>query len=395
VNLLQVFNRYLHPGGEEKSVDRIFAHLSQRHEVSRCFFDSREWQAPGAPGKLSQAARLFYNADSRRRFEAHLPEAALFHNLYPVASPSLYRSALKRNLPVIQYLHNFRPFCVSGTVYARGQLLTEALHGNYWREVKLGAWQDSVVKSALFAMMLKLLHASGWLRSVKAWVAISEFMRDRLVEAGVDASRIHALRHSWDAMPEAPEISDQGYYLFLARLVEVKGVEPLLNAWNALRAQLGERTPELRIAGEGPLEAMVKQHASQNPSIQFLGQINGEAKHEALRHCRALLVPSTWWEPLGLVVYEAYDFAKPVLAARAGGLIETVRHGDTGLLHAPGNIDELVRDVLAMEARSREQRDAMGTAGRAWLLREASVNSWQDRFDEILRTATDRQAFTA
>ena len=130
---------------------------------------------------------MFYNAASRKRFEQSLSakpaDAALFHNLYPVASPSLYRSALKRKLPVIQYLHNFRPFCVSGTAYARGQLLTEALHGNYWREVKFGAWQDSVVKSALFAIMLKLLHASGWLRSVKAWIAISEFMRDRLIEA--------------------------------------------------------------------------------------------------------------------------------------------------------------------------------------------------------------------
>ena len=391
MKITQVFNRYLHPGGEEKSVDRIFAHLSQRHEVSRCFFDSREWKEPGAPGKLGQAARLFYNPESRRRFEQSLAEhpadVALFHNLYPVASPSLYRSAQKRGLPVVQYLHNFRPFCVSGTVYARGQMLTEALHGNYWREVRFASWQDSVVKSAIFAVMLRMLHASGWMRSVKAWVAISEFMRDRLVEAGVDASRIHALRHSWDAMSEAPAPEDGGYYLYLARLVEVKGVEPLLKAWNALRTQLGDRTPALHIAGEGPLEAMVKQHAEHNPSIKFLGLIDGDTKAIELRGCRAMLVPSTWWEPLGLVVYEAYDYAKPVLAARAGGLIETVSHGETGLMHEPGNVEELVRDVLAMEAHSSDQRQVMGNAGRQWLLRETSVKAWQDRFDEILQSA--------
>ncbi len=391
MRIAQVFNRYLHPGGEEKSVDRIFAHLSQRHEVSRCLFDSREWKQPGAPGKLGQTARLFYNPESRSRFEQSLVEhpadIALFHNLYPVASPSLYRSAQKRGLPVVQYLHNFRPFCVSGTVYARGQMLTEALHGNYWREVKFASWQDSVVKSAIFAVMLKMLHASGWMRSVKAWVAISEFMRDRLVEAGVDASRIHALRHSWDAMSEAPAPGDGGYYLYLARLVEVKGVEPLLKAWDALRTQLGDRTPALHIAGEGPLEAMVKQHAENNPSIKFLGLIDGDTKAIELRGCRAMLVPSTWWEPLGLVVYEAYDYAKPVLAARAGGLTETVQHGETGLMHEPGNVDELVRDVLAMEASSPDQRQAMGNAGRQWLLRETSVTTWQNRFDEILQAA--------
>ena len=386
--ILQVFNRYLQAGGEAKSVDRIARHVGERHHVQRCFFDSAEWKQPGAPRTAGQALRLFYNPASRRRFEAavdeHRPQVALFHNLYPVASPSLYRSALQRRLPVIQYLHNFRPFCVSGTAYANGQLLPEALHGRYCREVKLGSWQGSVAKSALFALMLKGLHASGWLKSVKAWVAISEFMRDKLVNAGVPSDRIFALRHSWDAMSEAPASEDSGGYLFLARLVEVKGVEPLLQTWAALRAQLGERTPVLNIGGEGPLESLVKEHAARNPSVKFLGMIGGTAKHEALRSCRAMLVPSTWWEPLGLVVYEAYDYAKPVLAARSGGLTETVLNDQTGLLHDPGEVDQIVRDVLAMEARSRAEREAMGRAGRAWLLREAGVTAWQDQFDAIL-----------
>ena len=389
--ILQVFNRYLQTGGEAKSVDRIFNHLGERHRVQRCFFDSAEWKQPGAPGTAGQALRLFYNPASRQRFEAaaneHRPEVALFHNLYPVASPSLYRSALRRKLPVIQYLHNFRPFCVSGTAYANGRLLPEALHGDYRREVKLGAWQGSVAKSALFALMLKLLHASGWLNSVKAWVAISEFMRDKLVQAGVNPNHIFALRHSWDAMPAAPAGEDDGSYLFLARLVEVKGVEPLLKAWQMLRTQLGDRTPVLTIGGEGPLESLTRQHAASNPSVKFSGLISGDAKHEALRKCRAGMVPSTWWEPLGLVVYEAYDYAKPVLAARSGGLTETVLPMRTGLLHEPGDVDQIVRDVLAMEARSRAEREAMGSAGREWLLCEAGVKAWQDRFDAILEHA--------
>lgn len=391
--ILQVFNRYLHAGGEEKSVDRIFKHLSERHEVSRCFFDSAAWRQPGAPGMLGQATRLFYNVESKARFdadvEARRPDVALFHNLYPVASPSLYRAALQRRLPVIQYLHNFRPFCVSGTVYGGGQILPEALRGNYWREVTHASWQGSVVKSALFALMLKALHASGWLRSVRAWIAISDFMRERLVEAGVPADRIFALRHSWDAMPEVPAGEDCGYYLFLARLVDVKGVEPLLDAWDALRVQLGERTPELRIGGEGPLEATVRARAASNPCVKFLGLVNGEVKHAALAQCRAVMVPSTWWEPLGLVVYEAYDFAKPVLAARSGGLIETVQAGETGLLHAPGRVEEIVRDVLDMESRSVTKRAAMGHAGREWLLRETSVSAWQVQFDAVLASVLE------
>ena len=294
-SLLHVFNRYLFYGGEENIIEMIDAQLARHHRIERCWFDSREWREPGAPSALGQAMRLFYNPASRARFDAaadaHRPDAAIFHNLYPVASPALYPAAQQRGLPVIQFLHNFRPFSVSGTVYARGQILAEALRGNYWREVRYGAWQDSVAKSALFAVMLKALHASGWLRSVRAWVAISDFMRERFIEAGIPADRIHTLRHFWQAMPVAPVAEDAGYYLYLARLVEVKGVEPLLSAWDALREQLGERTPPLHIGGEGPLAALVQRHAASNPSIRYLGLLSGEAKHTALRQCRALIIP--------------------------------------------------------------------------------------------------------
>lgn len=389
--ILQVFNRYLHPGGEEKSVDRIFNHLRAGHEMSRCLFDSAEWKREGAPGTAGQARRLFYNAEARARFESAADsaraEVALFHNLYPVGSPALYDAALRRSLPVIQYLHNFRPFSVGGALFVNGKVCPDGLRGRDRAEVLAGAWQGSVTKSLLFAMMLKRLRRSGWLKSVKAWIAISDFMRERIVEAGLVApEKIHTLRHSWDAMERLPPTEDAGYYLFLGRLVPEKGVAVLLDAWDALQARPGGHTPPLHIAGEGPLESLVREKQRGNASIRFLGQLGGEAKADALRRCRALLAPSVWWEPLGLVAYEAYDYAKPVLAARSGGLAETVQQGATGLLHEPGSADSLARDVVTLESMPPEARADFGARGRQWLLRETHVDQWRKRFDAILAT---------
>lgn len=386
--ILQVFNRYVHMGGEEKSVDRIYKHLGQEHEMERCFFESKDWIGNGAPGKLGQLRRTIYNPESRAKFEevceSFKPDVALFHNAFPVGSPSLYHAAKLRGLPVIQYVHNFRPLSVGGTLYASGQFLEEALQGNYWREVRTGAWQGSVLKSAVMAYVLRRLHRSGWLDNVKAWVCISAFLRDKFVQAGLPPERVFALRHSWDAMPEAPVPDDGGYYLFLARLVEVKGVEVLLRAWRMLEERLGDKTPELWIGGEGPMEGMVQEMRLKSRKVRFLGLVNGAEKQEALRRCRALLAPSIWWEPLGLVTYEAYDSGKPVLAAASGGLAETVVDGSTGFLHEPGNADALVESVLKLEAMSAEQRGAMGAAGRKWLLENAGVEEWKRRFDEVL-----------
>jgi glycosyltransferase involved in cell wall biosynthesis len=88
---------------------------------------------------------------------------------------------------------------------------------------------------------------------------------------------------------------------------------------------------------------------------------------------------------LGLVTFEAYDQAKPVLAAASGGLQETVLPGITGWLHTPGDPDSLVCDILSCEASNRQ---TIGIAGRTWLLRETSITAWQKAFTHILHAAT-------
>ncbi|HCN78818.1 MAG TPA: hypothetical protein DIT13_16695 [Verrucomicrobiales bacterium] len=388
-SILSVFNRYRHPGGEEMSVERIAGLLSTRHHVANCRFESSEWTGPGAPSTLGQAWRLFYNPEGVRRFESALDKSgaalALLHNIFPVGSPAIYRSARRRGLPLMQFMHNYRPFSVGGTLYSRGRILKDPLFGHYWREVAEGAWMGSRLRSALMALLLKALHRSGWLEAVHTWIAISDFMRRRLIEAGaVHPARIVTLRHAWQAMPAAPSAEDAGHYLFLGRLVHEKGVATLLDAWDTVHQRLGRTTPRLHIAGEGPLSGLVSERARRNPFVCALGPIGGQSKEDQLRQARAVIVPSVWWEPLGLVTYEAYDHAKPVLAARSGGLAETVEHGQTGLLHEPGNAGELAGQIFEMEAMSATSRAALGHAGRRWLLTEANPARWLRQFDEIL-----------
>ena len=389
--ILNVFNRYRFFGGEESCVERIHQELSRRHQMRWCTFESRDWSGPGAPGPWAQVRQLFYNPASRRTFEAALdefqPDVALFHNIFPVGSPSLYHAATLRRLPIIQMVHNFRPFSVGGTLMVKGRFTPEALQGNYWREVAGGAWQGSVIKSAIFALVLKRLHRSGWLDSVKRWLCISNFMRNKFSETGVTDERLVTLRHSWDAVPEKSQPEDGGYYLFLGRLVELKGIHVLLDAWRSIEQQLGPRAPELHLGGEGPLESVIREAAARSPKIKFLGMLGGEIKVEAIRRCRAMLAPSIWWEPLGLVTYEAYESSKPMLAAASGGLTETVIHGETGFLHAPGNAGALTEDVLKLEAMSSAEREAMGRAGRSWLVKNADPQVWMSRFEEMVEGA--------
>ncbi|WP_269523426.1 glycosyltransferase family 4 protein [Coraliomargarita parva] len=387
-SLVETFNCYVEKGGEELIADAIRDLLQSRYQLSSLRWDSSQWKGKLAPNKLRQLLMMFYNRDAARELEAVVntsrPRAILAHNLYPVASPSVYRRAQRLGIPVIQFIHNFRPFSVNGTLWANESIVPDGLAGDYWPEVRAGAWQGSLVKSAILAGVLKLHKSLGTFDAVTRWIAISDFMRDAFIEAGVPAERVVTLRHFWNPVPKVPETKDDGYYLFLSRLVPEKGVRVLLEAWARLYGSLRQHCPKLCIAGTGPLESEVQAAAENCAAIEYAGYVSGDAKARLMHRARAFIAPSIWWEPLGLVTYEAYEHGKPMLASNSGGFRETVQDGRTGLLFEPGSPESLMQAVRTMELTPAEQRLQMGRCGHHWLLEEASREQWLQRFSTIL-----------
>jgi len=386
--VIQVFNRYLAPGGEEVWVDELPGLARGAVDCRTIYFESRAWKTSGAPARTSQVRLMWNNPSSRARLRAEHRskpcDALIFHNLIPAASFGMYEEASRLRLPVLQYAHNFRPFSVSGTMWLEGQVVPEALAGNRWPEIRAGAWERSRVKTALLAYYFARFAKSGAQGRVNRWIAVSEFMRERMVEAGLPPERVVALRHCWRARETLPPALDEGYYLFLGRLVAEKGVATLIESWNRLREQLGDKCPHLVIAGDGPQERALKVWAKANPLVSFSGYVSGERKTRLILGCRAVVAPSLWWEPLGLIVYEAYDQGKPVLAARSGGLVETVEGGRGGFLHDPGDAQDLAASVVQLEGLGRLGRQQLGMQGREWLLDEADPGKWRTIFRQLV-----------
>ncbi len=381
--LIQIFNRYLEPGGEQAWVETLERSLA----LTTCYFESADWTSSSAPPVWSQALRMIYNPDAVKKvWEFHKREDAqawIVQNAFPTGSIALYREAEKRNIPLIQYVHNFRPFSVSG--YLKPTDLRKL--GNWARmftdEIQRGSWQDSRLKTAWFATVLSIAHLLHWFDGITAWIAVSDFMREQFIRAGIPAGKIFTLRHFWRPTVAVSVTTDEDYYLFIGRLVELKGVLVLLDAWDRIFREKGNAGPKLVIVGEGSLQQTVKSRAKQNLLVNFRGSVKAEIKRELLSGMRALIAPSICLESLGLVAYEAYDFAKPVLAARAGGLAEIVLHDRTGLIHEPGDVASLHEQVMRLE-REPQLRVELGQHGRDWLLENADENKWRKGFEEIV-----------
>src|SRR5437588_11950910 len=207
MKILNVFNDYLEKGGEANSIEAIVDSLSQILNIERCDFTSADWMGSDAPWMWQQAIWMIRNPKSLRKIRDYQckfkADAWLVHNVLPVGSAAIYPEAKHLGLPIIQYIHNFRPFSVSGYLWACDRLAPDGLSKNYWQEIRCGAWQNSRLKTAWLALVLSLGHKLGWWRSVKAWIAISDFMRGKFISAGIPAEKIFTLRHYWRPSPDS------------------------------------------------------------------------------------------------------------------------------------------------------------------------------------------------
>lgn len=397
MRILQIFNRYAYVGGEELAVNQITAELEVHHQLRCITFDSASWsKAGGIINRLKQTLAMAWNPSAishvRREIEEFQPQLILLHNIMPVGSGGLYVFLTSLDIPVVQYVHNFRPFSVNGYCWGKGKLITGGLRKNFLPEILAGSWQNSRIKTAWYGTILWFLHQWGIFSKIDGWIAISHFMKQTFVEAGIAKDRIEVISHSW--IPQCDDADsfggndEQPMFLFLGRLTEEKGLCVLLRAWEKLE-QTCDRG-ELVIAGDGPLSEEVASRCQQLQRVRFVGFKTGREKRTLLEKCSALIVPSIWWEPLGLVLYEAYDFGKPVLAARSGGILDHVQDGVTGWLHDPGDISELTKhmeEAIQSPAILRQR----GANGRKKLL-ERSSQVWIHEFNQFIERIVDKTA---
>lgn len=87
-----------------------------------------------------------------------------------------------------------------------------------------------------------------------------------------------------------------------------------------------------------------------------------------------------------MVVYEAYEQGRPVLASDLGGLKDMITDGQTGRLIEPGNQPAWVAALQPFIAQPEMSRQ-MGERGRQWLNENVSPAAWSRQFDEIIRKA--------
>lgn len=198
-----------------------------------------------------------------------------------------------------------------------------------WYEQDAGVAQAPWLARPVVAATLRRIRE--WDRRAASrgthYIAISRISQERLAQYWeVDAPIVYPPVELSRFSQSEPE----DYVLVVCELVRHKRVELALEA--ARRAGV-----RVKVVGGGAdeqrLRALYGEHA------EFLGRIDDDALADVYARTKALVVPNV--EEFGIAAVEAQAAGRPVVAAAAGGALETVIDGKTGVLVPPGDVDAL------------------------------------------------------
>lgn len=142
-------------------------------------------------------------------------------------------------------------------------------------------------------------------------------------------------------------------FLFIGRLLSVKGVEELVQAYIAYREQV-KKPWGLKVAGTGPLGELLRDV----PGVDLLGFVQPANLPELMHEARCFVLPSLW-EPWGVVLHEATAAGLPVIATYPCGAITMfARDGVNGYI-VPPQPKQLTKAMVRVSTASQEVLERM------------------------------------
>jgi glycosyltransferase involved in cell wall biosynthesis len=307
---------------------------------------------------IRTATRYIWSFEARRKIKKLIKENGPFdvahiHNIYHQISPSILPILKKYKIPVVMTVHDYSLVSPNINLFLRDKIYDKICGNNFFRCVVDRCVKRSFVASFWCSLEMWFHHKilNVYKKNIDLFIVPSEFVKNKLIEAGYDGNKIKIIPHFADIkkFPVSPperlpsfsragsfQFQDSGnYMLYFGRISEEKGIGVLIEAMKQL--------PELKlkIVGEGPsfknYGFRIMNYGLKN--IELLGYKNQDELQNLILSAYLIIVPSLCPETFGLSALEAMAQGKCVIASDIGALPELI---DNDFLFEPDNVFELV-----------------------------------------------------
>ena len=338
-----VHNYYQQRGGEDISTESEVALLrANGHHIE---FYTVHNDLVKSVGRLLTAIRSVWSLsaykDIRKILSLGSYDILHVQNTFPLISPSILYAAKAEKVPVVMSVRNFRLFCLNG-FFHDGNAVCEMCLGKFmslpgiirrcYRNSLFGSLTVAVIKAVHFYIL------KSWKRQVNGYIALSQFVKEKIIEGGFDETKIYVKPNFVFADISTSlksKLEKRNYLVYAGRLSAEKGIQTMMDAFK----KLNEPGLELFIIGDGPLMEYLEKRKQEN--VIFLGHKSHEELLSLISSAKGLIFPSEWYETFGRVVIEAYNVGTPVVGSNLGAISEIIVDGKTGFLFEAGNADSL------------------------------------------------------
>jgi glycosyltransferase involved in cell wall biosynthesis len=267
----------------------------------------------------------------------------------------------------------------SSSGYAKGvHTHRDALHVCYCHTPMRWAWNFNeysarehmgLARKTVLPALISMLRRwdKGASRQPDHFIANSQTVAKRIAQVYGRAAEVIHPPVDVDRFRVSSEQDD--YYIVLSRLVSYKRIDLAVKACTLLNRQL-------IVIGEGTNRKQLMEQAG--PTVKFMGRLSDADVEHFVSRCRALIFPGE--EDFGIAPLEVAAAGRPCIAYRAGGALETILDGDTGLF-----FDEQTPEALAACIEEFERRDWSPVA-----LQLHARNFRREVFQERMRHFLDR-----
>lgn len=385
MKILLVHNDYGKYSGEESVVDQMAAMWTEQgHQVVQLRMstaDSRDSLVGKMHGFLAGLYSPKGVREMRRILKVERPDVVNVHNLYPFISPAALFECKKAGVPVVMTVHNFRLICPTGLFMRDGKPCELCLErGNEWNCVRYNC-EHSLLKSVGYAARNAVARYSGAYRKcVDRFACITDFQRQKLIQAGFDAGKIVVIPNSVPCPPSFQSTLGD-YIAYVGRLSYEKGYDLLI--------EVARRHPDIQFRFAGAQRMPSEVETPKN--VRFMGYLKGKKLSDFIQNARFLVIPSRCYEGFPMAILEAAQFGKPAVGPNHGGFTEIIGERDAaiGCLFAPGDVDALEQQVFSLWNNPSEIA-RLGGKAHDKLLREYSTEviyqKWNNLVQGLLQT---------
>lgn len=274
--------------------------------------------------------KIIYSFEAYRKISKILddfkPDIVHMNNINFQLTPSIVYAIKKRNIPLVQTVHDYQMICPNHLLYSFGEVAPceRCIHGSKFNCFKYNCIHGSRIKSLLGAIEAKLYTALKTYKKVDLYICPSRFLEAKLLGASdVYAGKTVAIHNFIEKKPLPEKMGQETPYVaFASRLSKEKGVTLLVEA--------AKRLPEIPfvIAGSGPDGEDLKNI----PNVTMKGFLSGDELISLVANAKVMILPSVWYENCPLNILETHSFGVPVITMNSGGMAELVEDGKTGWL---------------------------------------------------------------